>query len=284
MIIKVDEPLSQYTTFRMGGKAKNFIIPESTEELKEIVCNDPQITDYLIGGGSNLLINDAKEFEQVLCLRNFNSEIRNEGPGEYYVGASVRLQKLIRTINNDGFGGIEYLFSVPALVGGAVYMNAGRGKAHHKCISDYIVSVDVLKNGTVLTYSKENCHFEYRKSRFHEEKNTIIVGALFRFEAMDRERSGAMVQERIDLCKRVQDMSAPNFGTVFCESNKYIMAMVKAFHWGYKNGCSFSSKTKNWMLHGNKGTFIQAVALINRVKNLHTVFGQRCKAEVRIWE
>lgn len=161
-------------------------------------------------------------------------------------------------------------------------MNAGRGKAYGKCISDYIVSVDVLSDGMIRSLSKEECRFEYRKSIFHDGKS-IIVGACFQFEEMSKSESSEKIQERLSLCKRVQDMSAPNFGTVFCESNKHIMFFVRFFHLGYKEGCTFSSKTNNWMLNNGKGTFQQAVTLIERVKRLHKMVRRNVRTEVRIW-
>ena len=79
-------------------------------------------------------------------------------------------------------------------------------------------------------------------------------------------------------------MSAPNFGTVFCESNKYIMTLVKKLRLGYQNGCAFSGKTSNWMLRGKEGTFEQAMKLLNKVQKWHRMFGRNCRTEVEIWE
>lgn len=283
MIVKENEPLSEYTTFRMGGNAKKLYFPETVQELCDLVKSDKNILNYVIGGGSNLLINDQKEYSRVLCLKSFNRKMDTLRDGHYYVGASVHLQKLIKTINANGFGGIEYLFSVPGLVGGAIYMNAGRGKKYNMSISDYLLEVDVLRQGKFYTIDKKNCGFSYRTSIFQNMPDCIIVGARFRFPKISEEESAVKIQERINLCKKNQDMSAPNFGTVFCESNKYIMTLVKKFHPGYENGCSYSSKTANWMLRGEKGTYEQAIRLLNKVKRWHSLLGQECRTEIRIW-
>jgi UDP-N-acetylmuramate dehydrogenase len=102
----------------------------------------------------------------VVDLRSFDSSIEKLKNGQFKVGASTRLQKLINTINEHGYGGIEYLYSVPGLVGGAVVMNASRGREYQKFISDYIVSVVVIHNNELITISKDNCHFGYRDSIF----------------------------------------------------------------------------------------------------------------------
>lgn len=123
----------------MGGIAKEYLSPESLEELIEAVRLGES---KKIGGGSNVLIAEHS-FERVIDLGKFDTSIKNIG-GRYRVGASVRLFKLINAINKDGYGGIEYLYSVPGLVGGAVVMNAGRGRRYGQCISDYIEEVTFL--------------------------------------------------------------------------------------------------------------------------------------------
>lgn len=283
MKVLKNEPLSKYTTFKMGGIVKKLYFPETTDELIGLSAVDKGAMKYIIGGGSNLLVNDDKVFEAAICLKDFNRTFDNLPNGRYYIGASVRLQKVIKTINADGYGGIEYLFSVPGLIGGAVYMNAGRGKKHNKCISDYIVSIDYYQDGEIKTIPRENCQFSYRNSVFQRMKNVIIVGVLFEFEEVPLEESKARIGERIDLCKKVQDMSYPNFGTVFCEANKYIIELTRRLHLGYSDGITYSPKTKNWMLHRDNGTFNQAIALIERVKKIHRLFRKTCRVEVKIW-
>lgn len=129
MIIKNNEPISKYTTFRIGGVARKMFFPETIEELQDVINENGDIANHVIGGGSNLLINDECRYDSVLCLRNFNLEMKNMGQGRYYVGASVRLQKLIKAINEDGYGGIEYLYSVPGLVGGGNFYECWKGES-----------------------------------------------------------------------------------------------------------------------------------------------------------
>ena len=221
-------------------------------------------------------------FDSVVNLREFSSTIEDKGNGTYIVGASVRLQKLIKTINADGYGGIEYLYSVPGLVGGAVVMNAGRGKSFNKCISDYIESVKVFCRGQVYWMEKVDCKFSYRMSNF-QHSDAIVLAVRFKFNKTSLETSEALRKERLELCKKKQDNSAPNFGTVFCESNKAIMQLYKYLPIGKKNGIKFSGKTANWMLN-NGGSFDEAMKLLDAVERTHKLFGQKCRAEVVIWQ
>lgn len=278
--MKIDNnaDLKKLTTFKMGGTASKLYTPETEDELINLIQDKhPQ---YFIGGGSNIIIN-TRVFDSVVNLREFSSTIEDKGNGTYIVGASARLQKLIKTINADGYGGIEYLYSVPGLVGGAVVMNAGRGKSFNECISDYIESVKVFCRGQVYWMEKVDCKFSYRMSNF-QHSDAIVLAVRFKFNKTSLETSEALRKERLELCKKKQDNSAPNFGTVFCESNKAIMQLYKYLPIGKKNGIKFSGKTANWMLN-NGGIFDDVLILLKRVKKFHRVLGQKCRTEVIIW-
>ena len=279
MLIEENVDLSLYTTFRMGGVARRLIIPQTDNELLDVIQNT-KLPRYIIGGGSNLLINNQREFEEVISLREFNKNIISVGDGKFFVGAAVRLQKLIQTVNEDGYGGIEYLYSVPGLVGGAVVMNAGRGNSKDE-IGKYVVSVRAIKDGEIVEFDKEDCQFRKRGSIF-KNSDIIILGALFQFIPGKPEDFKKLREERIEYVKKVQDTSKPNFGTVFFKADSYIMGFVqKCSKSG--SGVYFSPKTRNWMLN-NGGTFEQAMVEINRVKKIHKFFHRPCEIEVIVWE
>lgn len=234
----------------------------------------------LIGGGSNLLIDDRGTFPAAICLREFNDFIEYDGD-TVIAGAGVRLQRLIQNINEHGYGGIEYLYSVPGLVGGAVYMNAGRGRKYNQCISDYLVSVRVLCDGTVRTLSREECGFSYRHSVF-QEKTMIIVSAAFEFQKMDTETSAKLRAERISLTKQTQDNRYPNAGTTFCSADPKIMKLFMKTSGHKSSGCHFSDMHPNWLQNRGNGTFDEATTLLNRVAFVHRMLHKECRQEIKI--
>ncbi len=279
MQIKENVELSQYTTFRMGGVCRKLYVPQSTDELCELAKRLNAPVKY-ISGGSNLLINDEKIFDEVVLLREFDDSVEHLGDGLFRVGASVRLQKLIKTVNGLGYGGIEYLYSVPALVGGAVCMNAGRGRSANQCISDYITDVTVLHNGERKTLSREECGFSYRNSVF-KNGDYLVLSVNLKLKKGTAEEFEAGIKERLEHCKKYQDASKPNVGTVFCQAEHRIMRLMSKLDKN-KGGVHFSQKTRNWLLN-DKGTFKQAIRRINRVKRLHKLFFKKCKTEIIIW-
>lgn len=279
MKILENETLAKYTTFKMGGVAKKLYFPENLEELKRLVISCKPL--YIIGAGSNLLINDDKEFAEVINLRDLDLDIKNYGDGNFYAGASVRLQKLIQYINSLGFGGIEYLFSVPGSVGGAIVMNAGRGN-RVDLISKYVTKVRALVDGEVVEFTNEECHFGHRSSVF-KNSSIVVLGAYFKFVSGDTNEFEKLRKQRIAYSKEKQDTESPNFGTCFRVSNPYIMKFVRLINKKKKSGVHFSGKTTNWLLNEN-GRFCEAITEINKVKKIHQLFGKDCEAEVIIWE
>lgn len=272
-----NQGLDQYTTIRIGGIAKRLLMPESVDELADLVkAEKPK---YFLGGGSNLLIAD-REFDLVVVLRDFNPTFVHEGDGVFRVGASVRLQQLINRVNEMGYGGIEYLYSVPGLVGGAIVMNAGRGRKYNQTISDYILSVDILRDGMPMTLGRDECRFSHRNSIFRNSSD-LVTGCTLRFPQMSPEDSAGRKRERIEHCKAVQDASKPNFGTVFCESNSRIMDYARKHKLGSK--VHFSGKTANWLLNEG-GNYEDALAAIKKVELLHKLAFQKCRREVIVWD
>ncbi len=59
-IVKTNYPLAKCTWYGLGGPADYFIRPQTVEQLKDVVqrCSEKNIPIYVMGFGSNLLIND----------------------------------------------------------------------------------------------------------------------------------------------------------------------------------------------------------------------------------
>lgn len=282
MIIKENENLAKYTTVRIGGTAAKLFVPENVKDLQDIIKEQGMLP--MISGGSNLLINDEKVFDAVVFLGKFDEGFTIDEYGNVTAGASLRLQKLINSINEKGFGGIEYLYSVPGMLGGAIYMNAGRG-SDKKSISDYLISVTAINNrGEIVVLTKEECRFTYRKSIFMKN-NMIILSAVFKFPKQSIEESKKNIAERLETCKKFQDNSKPNFGSVFCKYNVKIMNFVKKHRKLFGNKpVHFSDKSVNWIVNEGEGSFRDAKKCIDKITKIHKLFRKDIEVEVRIME
>ena len=250
--------------------------------MTELISILSQDNIMFIGGGSNLLINDTKHYNKVVCLREFCKDMRILKSGFCYIGASVRNQQAIKWINENGMGGIEYLASVPGLIGGAIFMNAGKGTKGNNTIGNYVVSVDAFLDGKIVTLDVDQCRFMHRRSVF-QTNNGIILGATFNFPKQDLEDSKKKVAERLEYCRVYQDNSKPNLGSVFSKYNGTIIKMARLI--GLKKGnIAFSKKTNNWILNRGNGTYSDAKNLIETVIKIHKFFNKEISTEVRVWD
>lgn len=270
--------LAKMTTIKIGGVAKKLYVPRKGDDLALLPRENNR---YLIlSRGSNVLINDQHEYSSVISMKEYDDKISFYGNGIFRVGASVGIQAFISFVNAQDYGGIEELVSIPGLLGGLICMNASVPSAKVS-ISDYLVSVDVYTEGGIKRFYREECAFSYRDSLF-KQGDKIILSAVFCFPKTIRESSQYRIWKRKNDCKKKQDHSNPNFGSVFKVSSPRIMRTVKRF--GVNSGdCYFSRKTTNWLL-SNEGTYGQAIEAIERVEKIHHLFGQSCEREVVVWD
>ena len=277
-LIKVEKGvnLAPLTTFKMGGKAARLWEPKRGDDLRALPKGKNGFR--VISAGSNLLVSD-RTFTDVISMRDFDDTIEDLGNGEYRVGASVRVQRLISKVNADGYGGIEALVSVPAMVGGLICMNASVPSTK-TCISDHLVSVEVFDGENSFEVPKAECGFGYRASAF-QDGHALILGACFKFPEQDPTASAVKVDARRKYVKEAQDKSAPNFGSVFRESSGKAMGLIRKRGLAV-GGISFSRKTRNWILNEG-GSFDDAMSLLGKAIAMNRLFGKKAKLEVRVW-
>lgn len=209
-----DELMSNHTSFKIGGPADLFIEVNSENSLLEIIkiLTEYAIPFFLIGNGSNLLINDAGIRGAVLKLsKNFKS-IKLIERKKIICGANVSLAKLCLFAENNSLSGLEFLWGIPGTVGGAVFMNAG---AYGHDIKDVITSsVHITKQGEKVELEKNELNLSYRQSIYSQTKDIIMS---VKFELVEstplhiRERMDDLMSHRKDK----QPLDYPSAGSVF---------------------------------------------------------------------
>lgn len=266
------QSLKPFTTLDVGGPAELFAEPASRPELLELVEDAVRggVPYRLLGRGSNVLVPDAGVYGLVIRNTRACNELSIRG-SHVYVGASVPLQRLILECAKHDLGGIEYLYSVPGNVGGAVFMNAGRGAMHKRFISDHIVSVEVFDGSRVRTLSRRKCRFAYRESIFQSMQHALILSTVLRLDPQPHEKVLEQVRERSLLVKETQDNSLPNAGTVF-KSGFSLRGELKGHSHG---GAMFSRKTANWIVNHEGATYEDIRNLLAYAQDLHVERGLR---------
>ncbi len=209
-----NEPLAKHTTFRVGGPAKVFVVPNSKASLMETMklVKTLKLPYRIIGRGSNLLPSDHV-FEGVLikCDKGLNHVEINDT--QITVGAGVSTIVLASQLAKAGLAGLEFLSGVPGSIGGAIFMNAG---AYNHEIKDILIRALVIdENGNFVW--KENADFEfgYRTSIMQIQREWILVEAVLQLEKGESEDIQALIQKRKKRRLETQPANLPSAGSTF---------------------------------------------------------------------
>ncbi|ACT48904.1 UDP-N-acetylmuramate dehydrogenase [Methylotenera mobilis] len=121
----LNEPMARYTSWRVGGRADQFYIPESLEDLSAFLrSQDEAEPTYFIGLGSNLLVRDGGIRGTVVLMHNVLTTLQMDGDA-VYAEAGVTCAKLAKFCAKEAKQGAEFFAGIPGTLGGALAMNAG---------------------------------------------------------------------------------------------------------------------------------------------------------------
>lgn len=212
--VKVNEPMSLHTTFRVGGPADYFVLPEDEKQLIQVIdCCDQARADYFIlGNGSNILVSDQGYRGVVISMRTGFGHIQNNGK-DIIAGGGAMLSQTARTAASNRLSGLEFAAGIPGTVGGAVMMNAG---AYGAEIKDVLLWARVYcpAAGRVIQLDADGLALGYRTSNVGEN-GYIVLEAAFGLQPGE---SGQIRETMDDLARRrkeKQPLEFPSAGSTF---------------------------------------------------------------------
>ena len=175
--VLVNEPMASHTTFRIGGPADYFVMPETVEELANVLklCKEENTPYFILGNGSNLLVGD-KGFRGVVIqlYKNFDG-LSMEGT-KITAKSGAMLIRVAKEAGKAGLTGLEFASGIPGTIGGAMVMNAG---AYGGEMKDVVTSVTVLtKDGDIKTLSGDEMNFRYRGSVVEDESYIVLEAVM----------------------------------------------------------------------------------------------------------
>src|SRR5262245_57960652 len=134
MKTKTHQKLSDYTTIGIGGPVSTVYLPDTDEELAELLRKlTSEKTPYrVIGNGSNVLADDRGIPEVLVCTRTLQRFFHVDGE-LVTVDAGYPTAQLAYQTASKGLAGLEFAVGIPGSIGGVVRMNAG---AHRHTISE----------------------------------------------------------------------------------------------------------------------------------------------------
>ena len=272
--IKADEPMKAHTTFRIGGPAKYFVIPETKEEIKAIIecCKAENVPYYILGNGSNLLVGDQGFRGVVIQLyKNFDG-IKIEGT-KVTARAGAMLVRVAKEAGKAGLTGLEFASGIPGTIGGAMVMNAG---AYGGEISQVIKSATVMdKNGNIREVKAADMALGYRTSVFKESED-IILSVQLKLVPDDKDLIRERMEDYFSRRREKQPLEFPSAGSTFKRPDGYFAAALIE-ECGLKGvsvgGAQVSEKHSGFVINTGNATASDVLELIEHIKQ--TVFMQK---------
>lgn len=159
----LNEPMKNHTTFKVGGPCDLLIMPETEEQLIEIVryCDSEAIPFMVIGNGSNLLVTDKGIRGLVIKLGKNFSDIKIDGD-RIYAQAGALLSTVAKKSFKESLTGMEEISGIPGSIGGAMVMNAGAYGGEISFVTDKVRCL--TRQGQVVEFEKDQMDFGYRQS------------------------------------------------------------------------------------------------------------------------
>ncbi len=278
------EPLSRHTSYRIGGPADLYLVPEDEGDLRGLLARTSRegFPLFILGNGSNVLVHDAGVKGLVVDVRRATGRIRKDGE-RIWAGAGVELDLLTAWSVEEGLDGLAELSGIPGTVGGAVRMNAG---AFGRTISDFLTEVRALTpDGREVRLSWDEIGFGYRKAEGLE--GLVVLSAAFRLQRGDRkalwERRGEVLRRRSER----QPLEHPSAGSTFKRPpGDYAGRLIEeAGCKGMRVGDAMvSPKHANFIVNLGKAEASDVWALIRTVRErVWERFGIWLELEVELW-
>ena len=264
-----DYNIKKMNWFNIGGVAKAYFKPESLNELILFLKKfGSKEKIFLLGAGSNVLINDSL-FEGIIIKlgKNF-SNISLLSETTLVAGSATSDKKLSEFACENNIGGFEFLSCIPGTIGGGLKMNSGCFEREFQNILLSIQAVD--RNGKILTIPSSKIKFKYRGNDL--DRDLIFLSASFRGEVQEKQ----IVQNNINSLKNKKDHSQPTkiktggstFKNPINQTKEKVWELIKkSVPLDTKFGdAEISQKHCNFFVNRNNATFRDMKNLIDFVK------------------
>ena len=281
--VLVNEPMSKHTTFKIGGNADIFVMPETEEELISVIdiCKNNGTDYYVIGNGSNILVRDGGYRGVIIQLYKNYNEICVEG-SRITAQCGALLSSVANTAYKAGLTGMEFASGIPGTIGGAMCMNAG---AYGGEMKDITVSVRALKGKEILELSTEQAEMGYRSSRIMKE-GMLVLSAVIELKKGEPDKIKEEMQRLNRQRNEKQPIELPSAGSTFKRPQGYFAAKLidDAGLRGYRVGdAQVSEKHCGFVVNRGKATAKDVLQLIYDVKDkVYSMNGVLLEPEIRI--
>ncbi len=284
--VYINEPMSKYTSFKIGGPAECLVKIKTLEQLKSILkyTNENDIKLTIIGNGSNILVSDngIKGIVVKIEIDNLEIDIQDK-KALITVGSGVKLGLLAQKCLKEEITGFEFASGIPGTIGGAIRMNAGAHGSEMKDIVKTVTYVD--RNGEIHKIENNQAEFEYRKSLF-SHNDYIIVETEIELEKGNANEIKEKMTEYANFRKEKQPIEYPSAGSTFKRGTDFITAKLidECGLKGYQiGGAQISEKHAGFIINKDNATAKDVIKLMEYTKEqVYEKFGKTIEAEIEI--
>ena len=288
------EPMSAYTTFKIGGPADVLVTPRTPEQLVRVLntCAIAGMPTLVVGNGSDLLVGDRGIRGVVVLLRDNLSKIEvDAGSWHITAEAGATLRNVALAAEDAGLSGMEPLWGIPATVGGACFMNAG---AYDGTTAGVLESIEAYvpgrtnadgsrEKGQVRTFTVDELNMGYRKSRVHDD-GLVVLRATFKLAPGSKPAIRAAMDDYQERRESKQPLEMPSAGSAFKRPTGYFagkLIMDAGLAGASVGGAQVSPKHCGFIVNTGGATARDVRGLIELVqKTVYEKFGVELEPEI----
>ena len=282
--LKIREPLSLHTTFRIGGPADYLVLPASPQEVAAVlgIARKCSLPVTILGNGSNVLVLDKGVRGVVIKIGEDMAALERSGTG-IRAGAGALLADVSRFAADAQLTGLEFAVGIPGSIGGAVFMNAGAYEGEMCNVVEG--ATGVCTDGSIKHFSKEEIDFSYRHSIFQDNHCIICEVEL----SLQPGEPHVIARKMVDLTDRresKQPLEMPSAGSTFKRPPGYFAGTLieetglKGLRLG---GAQVSEKHAGFVVNAGGATASDVLRLIREIqRRVYEKFRVMLHPEVRI--
>ena len=278
-----EEAMSQHTTFKIGGPADYFLMPDKGEDVGRVIkiCKEKEIPYFILGNGSNLLVGDGGYRGAVIQIYRNMSSVTVEG-NEITAQAGALLSAVAAAAKNASLTGFEFAGGIPGTIGGAVVMNAG---AYGGEMKDVLAEVTVMNaEGDIFTLPTEELELGYRTSII-KTAGYIVLEAKIRLKEGDPEVIRETMKDLTIRRTTKQPLEYPSAGSTFKRPEGYFAGklIMDSGLAGYQvGGAQVSEKHCGFVINAGDATARDVRTLMDNVRDIvYKKYGVTLEPEVK---
>lgn len=281
--VLADEPMNRHTTFRIGGPADLFVLPETPEEIAGVlkICREEGQPYFILGNGSNLLVSDRGYRGVIVQMFRNRGEITVEG-STVRAQAGALLSAIAQAAKRASLTGFEFAGGIPGTLGGAVVMNAG---AYGGEMKDVLKEAVVMtREGEIRTLSVEELQLGYRTSVV-KTAGYLVLEAVLSLKEGDGEAIAEQMKELSEKRISKQPLEYPSAGSTFKRPEGYFAGklIMDSGLRGYRvGGAQVSEKHCGFVINAGGATAEDVQRLMKDVQErVYEKFKVRLEPEVK---